>query len=1053
MTPALPNLSRVLFGARLVGLWLCLLLTATGVLANNGSAVEAHSQAGEEIVAVRNPVEAATPTASMLPPDYHAIAVHIRELIAGTLPVTVNVQQLFDVPLADNTAVELEAARLQMLLGAADARPAGKTSSTSSKKAAQTAESLEPETWNARIELDRARLEFYSLPAPERERLLAGHVEKQNADAHSRALKESNDAAQRAQAAETERQQALAEMQMARSEAERLLAEERARLLGLSSQFAAQQAELARKSSQLSVHAERTLALHRKVRQVVAGRTDMAATTADALYNELRAWLRASREELAAAINTPLPQVTAVRSAEEDPLAKLTVQVDRSDVDKLFNDTVAAAASVAKKTAQFQQQLAYQLYEEVQSLNDDRLALLPYLSPERRKAITGFDQSGLDQAWAELRQVTLVLSYHLHTVSDWVRTGVWRSWSDRTMGVATATALLLKILLLIGLFYWSRRTGVSLLVDWRERLREEARRARTLHASRLDGAIDLLLRVLKPLSWLLLVLLIFWLLPDSIARLLEVELAVTILMWCLGGWFAVVTIDNLAMNRAVRIGLHNQYSTNTIRLRSLRLLGITIVAIGLILSMSRRIVGAGTIYSWVLSTCWWIALPIGLLIVHWWRAAIFTRIGFVRRKTRFESWVLANQTGWRGLPAAVLGGAYLFTKGSMAVIKAWLGGFEITRRLLAYLFRQQLDRMSERRESLALTPLPADLFTSLSPGTGSVEIIHCEDDPQVSEIINHIDRTGGGVYAVVGERGSGRSTVLHRVSDTRDDVVMTDCSFGGLAALTAALAQAAHLPVSSDLQSIAASLDAQERDLGIIIDNAHRLIHPVMGGLAEFDQLMDCARRNSTHCAWIISMDRVVWRFYGRARSVNLLFDEIVMLDDWPEEDIALLLQNRSRQAGIRPVFERLVPDLPTDLDDIERNDALAQAEKSYYRLIWDYASGNPGIALHAWRTSLGIAADKRVFVTPFRVPEAATFDKLPDSAVFVLRAVLQLERAHPEDVSRATMVPLTEVQNSLRFGLQCGYLHCVDGLYAVTWNWYRPITRFLQRRHLLSSE
>ncbi|NJM91382.1 MAG: hypothetical protein HC861_00720 [Rhodospirillaceae bacterium] len=178
-----------------------------------------------------------------------------------------------------------------------------------------------------------------------------------------------------------------------------------------------------------------------------------------------------------------------------------------------------------------------------------------------------------------------------------------------------------------------------------------------------------------------------------------------------------------------------------------------------------------------------------------------------------------------------------------------------------------------------------------------------------------------------------------------------------------------------------------------------------------------------------------------------------MVLEDWPEEDIATLLKNRSRQAGIEPAFDRLVPELHALADELDRRDALARAATSYYRLIWDYAAGNPGVALHTWRTSLGVAADGVVYVTPFRVPEAATFDKLPDSAVFVLRAVMQLERADARDVARATLVPLADVESSLRYGLQSGYLERASERYAVAWHWYRPITRFLQRRHLLAAD
>jgi len=65
---------------------------------------------------------------------------------------------------------------------------------------------------------------------------------------------------------------------------------------------------------------------------------------------------------------------------------------------------------------------------------------------------------------------------------------------------------------------------------------------------------------------------------------------------------------------------------------------------------------------------------------------------------------------------------------------------------------------------------------------------------------------------------------------------------------------------------------------------------------------------------------------------------------------------------------------------------------------------------------------------------------------------VLQLERALPEDLANATMLPLADVGDALRYGLARGYLSEESGRYHITWAWYRPITRLLRRRHLLFS-
>jgi hypothetical protein len=90
--------------------------------------------------------------------------------------------------------------------------------------------------------------------------------------------------------------------------------------------------------------------------------------------------------------------------------------------------------------------------------------------------------------------------------------------------------------------------------------------------------------------------------------------------------------------------------------------------------------------------------------------------------------------------------------------------------------------------------------------------------------------------------------------------------------------------------------------------------------------------------------------------------------------------------------------------------------------------------------------------VKVFRPPDTRDLERLPDSSVFVLRAVVQLEPALPADIARATQLGPMTVQDALRYGLARGYFVQRGDRYEVTWDWFRPITRFLRRRHLLAT-
>lgn len=322
----------------------------------------------------------------------------------------------------------------------------------------------------------------------------------------------------------------------------------------------------------------------------------------------------------------------------------------------------------------------------------------------------------------------------------------------------------------------------------------------------------------------------------------------------------------------------------------------------------------------------------------------------------------------------------------------------------------------------------------------------------MADVVSRINNRLGGVFAVVGERGRGKTTVLRQVRDTNPDIVLVDCPVTGLEGLRRELAQALRIDDTATIEDCAVRLETLGRNPGLIIDHVHHLIQPSIGGLVSFDILMEVARRHSSHCAWFFSFNEIIWRYFESARDARPLFDDVVRMGQWREEEISQLIAERCRQINVEPSFEHVMEALPAEADDEDRAEAHQRVIRGYYRMIWDYSAGNPGVALHTFRSSLGIDSTGRVAVKLFQVPDGRELDEMPEYAAFVLRAVIQLEPAFPDDIVRATMLRRSQVEDVLRYGMSHGYFREDDGRYRVTWNWFRPVTRFLQRRHLLAS-
>lgn len=193
-----------------------------------------------------------------------------------------------------------------------------------------------------------------------------------------------------------------------------------------------------------------------------------------------------------------------------------------------------------------------------------------------------------------------------------------------------------------------------------------------------------------------------------------------------------------------------------------------------------------------------------------------------------------------------------------------------------------------------------------------------------------------------------------------------------------------------------------------------------------------------------------MWRFIERARGARPLFDDVIHVRPWTEEQIAALLKQRSRLADIDPRFDALMGELPPNADEEDHQQALKNTEANYHRLLWDYSGGNPAVALQFWRKSLLIGPEGDYHVELFSAPDTTDLERLPDLPVFVLRAILQLDYASVANIVQSTLLPPLVVHDAIRYAIFRGYVIEARGRYRVHWTWYRAITRFLERRHLL---
>ncbi|MEZ4329169.1 MAG: ATP-binding protein [Polyangiales bacterium] len=884
----------------------------------------------------------------------------------------------------------------------------------------------------ARAELgfDRARRAYLELSSARKAELASVHRARQQAHREAeRARAEAEAAAARRSAAATEvhdavdaREAALEEARRARSAALRRVAEARAGLLGVRERQARRLVDLDEelaadeaRHGQVTSLLDEVTSLER--RSLLEGDKAADARTllarVHARWSSTRQlWHEQQSRMTGGDLRVPLPgELPDELGDAADELVSLRAEL------------VEEGEGLQDRVRRAEAEMERGLHADSVALNHARLRLLDLVHPEVRDTFTGFGAAGVAETRSEAEQIGLRAR---HTSLAWP--SIVSGARDAVESSALHAGLLVfKVLLLFLGFRWWRKHGEAVLQGLGE-----------------EGMMFYLRRVRGPVEWLLLYAAIVY--ATGAGEVPGVATLTTVLSWTMGGATAILLLDAFAQR--YHLGLGQRSRTAELRLRSLRLIGRAVVGVGLVLDLTQQAVGRGAIYAWVIRLCWLLAVPLLAVILRWWKRSIFRSLRLEGDPNRLVRWAREREKKLFGYPAAAVGGAYLLAMSIARVTLALAGRADLTQRLRAQLFRRRALRSDEDPTS-PRTPVDRAVYARFEPFRAPTESLEGIAPAELDALRELLRAKQTSLSVVVGERGMGKTTFLRRLADQLGDTrvyrLSSPDTFAELVTLLAEQFGVEDSPAAVALHVRAAG------PIAICIDDLHRMIMPAIGGLAELDQLVTYAREMGGDAAWVFAVEGPAWQYVERARGEHIFFDRVIQLPKWSVGDIGRLIRARSAEAGVEPCFDGVVvPRHPDGSVDEE----VTQKAEGFYGVVWDFAGGNPAVALHCFRESLFENPEEanEPLVRLFREPAAEPLELLPGPMLYVLRAVLQLELARPDDIVQCTALPASDVADALRLGLSRGYIESVpeENAVRVDFHWFRPLTSVLRRKHLL---
>ncbi|MCK6264977.1 ATP-binding protein [Vibrio sp. ZSDE26] len=678
-------------------------------------------------------------------------------------------------------------------------------------------------------------------------------------------------------------------------------------------------------------------------------------------------------------------------------------------------------------------------YLTLNSLSQSKQALLMLADERTRENLIGFGPSGVkqfNQEWA-LVQVNLEYMVYFQVRSF----GAFLQ--DLFISPVPVIWVALKVFAIYFVLTWWLTNSQRLISIFRE-TQLGVNTAPPIWVR----IIWYLTRAQRAIAWLVAITLSLRVLSSipSLQHLIFLEIFT---WWVLGGSIAISFILEFVYRHSRR----SSPEMIALRLKTIQRYVWSAIFAGVVLQISLRTLGQATIYHWIYSALFFWFVLVTLSVLRLWRIHVFEIVTQQTDRPVWLQWAVTHRdTFILRIVATAVAIAWISIHTFQHRVVSALSQYSFFSQALAYLFKIEVAKQAETSDAQShlVRVKGNETFNYVLPGSQDSDLIRYAQD-EIKTLSKYLLSDSPAICVVSGERGVGATTllntILHKVKNA--EPIYLNCPYSGYKELLELFALSLGLEESATEIQVLAFLRKSEQTYLIAVDNAQRLVKPMVGGLSGLIKLTNLLRRSKKNHRVVMAIEKSSWRFVDRARGERLLFDWVAFMPRWSELQIQELLDSRINTQIENPLsFEGLVVPKQWDQEDITEAE---RARKGFYRILWHYSDGNPTVALRFFRLSLNRDKEtKQVKVRLFTAPQSAELESMPKPMLAVIRSIVQLEVASPEELSECTQLSIAEVIGTLRYFQSRGFIEWSEDKARVSDHWFRHITNVLDRQHLL---
>jgi AAA domain len=316
-----------------------------------------------------------------------------------------------------------------------------------------------------------------------------------------------------------------------------------------------------------------------------------------------------------------------------------------------------------------------------------------------------------------------------------------------------------------------------------------------------------------------------------------------------------------------------------------------------------------------------------------------------------------------------------------------------------------------------------------------------------------------GVIALVGEKGSGRTTLLNFA--TRQFYGKWPCLKMNLKemnlrtekGLFMALKDIFKIDHVETLDALESYLNEQPDRKILIVEDLQNIFIRTVDGFDILERLLLFVSRTYKHVYWVVTCSLYSWQYFDKVIQISKYFKRTVYLGHLTKKEIESITLKRHRVSGYKLVFEIPEKLMMTRRFRKQSSDREHQeyCRELLFERLHELGAGNITVTLQFWLSAIKRIEKDTLVLSPVIDIDYAGLYGFSTDELFTLSALLQHEALNAEEHAA---IFHQEVRQSLlllnRMGNKGILAEDTEGSYKINPLLYRPVVQYLKTRNIL---